>query len=140
MAFLKTELRNYLLTNSDLTDIIGTKVFPNWTSTITTRPYIIMQRVSQEQTYYMEGDSSLPFDGISLMVVSNTIDQAESISQILKSILSGLQKVTLDSSIYISSVFLRNISDALESPQDDSEDQRFIITHDYDFIYTDTSI
>lgn len=138
MAILKQELRTLLISVTDLTDLVGTRVFPLWTSTITDRPFIVMETTAKKETNHLRGDSYFHVENVSLSITADTQLVAENISTVIRRMLSGLQSIAVND-IYFSSIILVNTSDTIQSPADGSEDQRYIITQDFDVTYFDAT-
>ena len=138
MAIFKQELRTLLVSVSDLTDLVGTKIFPHFASNLTARPYIILETTAKDETYAMLGDLYLHKESITLTIVADSYLSAEGISTITRRILSGLQNTGIND-IRLVSAILANTSDSIQSAGDDSENQRWIVTQDFEIFYTDTT-
>lgn len=138
MAIFKQEIRSLLVSVSDLTDLVGTKIFPHFASNLTTRPYIILESTSKDETYAMLGDMYLHKESITLTIVADSYLSADGISTITRRILSGMQNVGIND-IHLVSAIMPNSSDAIQSAADDSENQRWLVTQDFEIFYTDST-
>ena len=129
MSNIQSSLRTYLLSKSDLTDLISTRLYYIKAIQDTELPYVVFYRVSGEDVYPILGkDGSTPV--FSFMIISNTsMLEAVNISDAIRTNLHHLVDETMSGITVFRSMRINSRDFVLET------DGYFQIVDDYRIVY-----
>lgn len=138
MADLAVAIRTYLLTVSDITDLVSTRIYTDVLPQNTTLPAITYEKISTRHDHELSNFAGLAHTRIQFSCFAATRLIANQVAEAIRA--SGLitQKGTL------SSVDIRGVRvddgqrNYVDSPTDGSDDFRYVTTIDFIFDYTET--
>ncbi len=93
MATLVCEdvLRTFLLTSTDLTDLIDTKIYPDQAPQNVAMPYIVYFRISGQRVRSLDGPNRLIHPRLQYDVLAATRQEAKDIAAVFRNFLDGYQ-------------------------------------------------
>jgi len=130
---LKTDLVAFLLGESAITDVFGTRVYSQFAPTSSGKPYITIQRLDSPGTYHMDGESGIakPFFQIDVWAADSA--SAETGAEALRNVLGGYRGTM--GSTDIRRAFLYNQRDDFIPNDDGSQGGTFRISMDFTIWY-----
>ena len=134
MALLIPNLRNYLLTITDLTDILGQKIRAGAIHQNDTYPYVIISLIVSDDNQTLNGSTDFTKRTVELKTVSLSYEQTETIDEIIRLNLNGFQQ-QLMGDLYINSTRKTNEYTFTDPPENGGN--KFIFTREtiYDISY-----
>jgi len=94
MSGIKKAIYDFLLSKTDLTDIIGQRLKPQLISMGKAAPYVIFERDTIEQVRHLGGVSLLKSDNFTFIAYANTQNEVETLKDTLNSLMDGLNRET----------------------------------------------
>jgi len=91
MATIKDGLFTYLTSKTEITSLVGTKIFPNNVPNSAELPYVAVSRVSSDGEHYLGGASKQVTDVFELEVYGRTSLEVEGISEAIRDKTDGFK-------------------------------------------------
>lgn len=132
MAILQS-IRTRLLSQTAVTDIVGTRIHPQWRPQDGALAAITLQRISEDHVHNLEGGAGLARPRIQVDCWSSKYSEAQSLGEAVREALQGFTG-TVDS-VTIHSCLLDNRADLFEPPKDGSDKGIYHIALDFQLIY-----
>lgn len=127
------DLYTYLTSRTELTSLIGTKIFPGLATTATALPYLTYEINAYDGTWSLGGPSKFSEHVIQFDALGNTESIIDSISDALRNILDGYQGTMGDEDVrYIR--FLTEIDSSSVESESASQVKIHRRTIDYVFV------
>ena len=92
MSSIKKALRSYLVGDSNITALFGTRVFPQFTATSTTLPYLTYERSSSQNVVSMTNVSDLRNETYTFIVYDETQLGVETATRALQVSLDAINR------------------------------------------------
>jgi hypothetical protein len=97
MASIKQALVTHLLADAGLSALVGTKIYPQFTSMSQTMPYIVFERDGEEVTENLSMISDINNESFSFFIYATTSLEVENIRVALKDAMALLNQLTVAS-------------------------------------------
>lgn len=137
MADILDAVYGYLSTQSEITDLVGDRIYPDFAKGKKPRPYIIFYEDTQERFPYMGGDSGAIVDTIYIEGWAETRSSARAIREAIRDVLNGFQRKSMES-LYISYTELVEVFPNYERPTDGTDKPVFVEQSVYQIAYKES--
>jgi len=116
VADLKVGLYAFLTGNSNVTDEVGTRIYPLLAPATAALPFMTYQRIARQETAHLTGLSQLVFAAYQFDIWGSTVAEAEDALLAILAELDGYRG--LMGTVRISRLLVTSILDGLEDPSD----------------------
>lgn len=137
---IKSGLFTYLMSKTDLTTLIVTRLYPDQAPQSVTQPYVTYEVQDTEHMNHLLGASALADYMITFTVNASSSESRDSVKEALRNILHTRSNITLATgSIQMRSATLQGVHDSKVDPVDGSETSLFQCEMDFRVIFFETA-
>lgn len=131
---LRPALRAFLLSDSGISGMVGTRIYPLRLPQGDRGPSIVYSRPSEQTDHHMQGPSGLVFVRYQIDAWAKSADDASSLANLIKSRINGYKGPMSDgsSTLKVQGIFAETIREDY-----DSEAELFRVSRDYFIDYAE---
>lgn len=139
MAFKSPEaaVRNALITNPDVAELLGARVFPVVAPATTPLPFAIWRRASVQRDQTLSGPSGVPRVLLEMDLYATTYEGARELADRCRLALDGWGGV-FDNTVTVSNVSLENESDGFITLQGGESPPVYSVTQTYSILWQES--
>lgn len=134
---LRADLCAYLETKTAVTDLIGTRIYPQIAKGNVTLPYVIYSRAGVDRKAISTGASGTVFTTVRLTSFANTYDAACDLADQLRIVLDG-KSGTIGDASYFDKCRLIAESDNIDPVEFAQNDAPHFVSQDYQITHTES--
>lgn len=133
LSSLSTELRAYLLTNASVTNLVGTRIYPNWIpQTETTRPNITIDHYGSDHDYELTKAAGWCKAQVQIDVWSNTLIAAKAVGEAIRGVLQGYSGTLCEVAL------LRRQFDLFEKPEHGDDEPIYHVGQQWEILIAES--
>ncbi len=137
MADILESLYGYLSTQSEVTDLVSTRIYPDFAPAGRARPYVVFYEDAQVRFPYMGGDSSAIVTTIYLEAWGDKRTDVRNVREAIRDVMNGFQRKSMES-LYISFTELQEVYSDYEIPEDGRDTPVFVEQSVYTIAYKES--
>ena len=130
MTDIKAAFIEFLLAQSEVTDLVGDRIEPSGSATSSGYPRITFDRISVPNEHHQGGSAGLASLTLQVNSLALTSKKADEITETLREVLDGLEHTTWGS-VEILSCFKENDADDIVEPDTGEEQIVYRVRSDY---------
>ena len=134
MASIKESIFDYLTGKTQITDVVGIRIFPQIAPVSAIKPYIVYQIVVDPGHHHMLAAAKIASPTFQFDCYGESSPDAEETMEALRNVLDGLTRI-VQTGLSIQRASLVNMRDFLDPPDDGSEIPTFRVSADYRIWY-----